>query len=98
MSEMLGMITDSDTERLLNDLSCVDLIPYSVKDNVLTTKSLSRYERASMLLNEAERPLRESNTPEILEKFCEVLKKQSNSALTRIAENILKELGELILM
>ena len=93
MSEMLGVI--SDTERLANDLS-VDLIPYSVKDEVVTT-NLSRYQKASKLLSEIERSLRVFNTPEILMSYCEVLKKQENPALKRIAKDILSELGELII-
>ena len=97
MPEMLGVISDPDTERLPNDLSSVDLIPYSVKDDVITNKSLTRYGRASMLLNEIERSLEQSNTPEILKRFCEVLKKQDNSALSRIAEIMLKELGEFLM-
>ena len=94
MSEMLGVI--SDTERLANDLSSVDLISYQVKDDVITTP-ISRYQKASKLLNEIERSLRVQvlDNRGILISYCEVLKKQKNSALTRIAENMLKELSEL---
>ena len=88
---MLGVI--SDTERLANDLSSADLIPYPVKDDVITT-NVSRYHKASKLLNEIERSLRVFNKPEILNSYCEVLKKQENPALTRIANAMLKELGE----
>ena len=88
---MLGVI--SDTERLANDLSSADLIPYPVKDDVITT-NLSRYQKASKLLNEIERSLRVFNKPEILKSYCEVLKKQENPTLTRIANNMLIELGE----
>ena len=94
MSEMLGVI--SETERLANDLSSVDLIPYSVKDEVITT-NLSRYQKASKLLNEIKRSLRVFNKLKILMSYCEVLKKQENPALTGIAEDILSELGELII-
>jgi len=92
MSKMLEMI--SDTERLANDLSSVDLISYPVKDDVITT-NLSRYQKASKLLNEIERSLRVSTKPETLISYCEALKKQQNSALTRIAQDMLLELGEL---
>ena len=92
-SEMLGTI--SDTERLANDLSSADLIPYPVKDDVITT-NLSRYQKASKLLNEIERSLRVFNKPEVLISYCEVLKTQENPALAGIAENMLMELGELI--
>ena len=90
MPEVLCVITDAGTERLLNELSSVDLIPYSVKDDVITNKSLTRYGRASMLLNEIERSLEQSNT-------LEILKKQDNSALSKIAEIMLKELGEFLM-
>ena len=86
MSEMLDMI--SDTERLANDLSSVDLIPYPVKDAVITT-NLSRYQKASRLLNEIEKSLRVYNKPETLISYCEVLKKQRSLSLTGIAENML---------
>ena len=93
---MLGMISDPDSERLPNDLSSANLIPYSIKDDLISTKGLSRYQKASKLLNEIERSLRNLNTPETLEKFCLVLKKQENPALKRMAGEMLKELGGLI--
>ena len=71
MSEMLGVI--SDTERLANDLSSVDLISYQLKDDVMTT-NLSRYQKASKLLNEIERSLRVFSKPETLISYCEVLR------------------------
>ena len=91
---MLGVI--SDTERLANDLSSADLIPFAVKDDVITT-NLSRYQKASKLLNEIERSLLVINKSETLTSFSEVLKKQKNPALTIIAKNILMELGEVII-
>ena len=93
---MLGVISDPDTERLSNDLSSANLIPHSIKDDLITTKGLSRYQKASKLLNEIERSLRNLNTPEALEKFCLVLKKQENQGLKRMAGEMLKELGGLI--
>ena len=93
---MLGVISDPDSERLPNDLSSANLIPYSIKDDLISTKGLSRYQKASKLLNEMERSLRNVNTPETLEKFCLVLKKQENQGLKRMAGEMLKELGELI--
>ena len=93
---MLDVISDPDTERLPNDLSSANLIPYSIKDDLISTKGLSRYQKASKLLNEIERSLRNLNTPETLEKFCLVLKKLENSALKRMAGEMLKELGGLI--
>ena len=93
MCEMLDVISDPDTERLFNDLSSANLIPYSMKDDLISTKGLSRYQKASILLNEIHRSLKHTNKPEILENFSKVLMKQDNPALTRIAEYILKELG-----
>ena len=95
---MLGVISDPDTERLPNDLLSANLIPYSVKDDLISSKHLSRYQKASKLLNEIERSLRDLNTPEILENLCLVLKKQKNQALKRMAGEMLKELGELIIV
>ena len=94
MSEMLGVI--SDTERLANDLSSADLISYHFKDDVINVNE-SRYQKASKLLNKIVRLLRDFNKPEILISCCEVLKKQMNPALTRIADDMLKDLGELSL-
>ena len=93
---MLGVISDPDIERLSNDLTSANLIPYSIKDDLISTKGLSRYQKASKLLNEIERSLRNLNTPETLEKFCVVLKKQENQSLKRMAGEMLKELGGLI--
>ena len=90
---MLGVISDPDTERLPNDLSSANLIPYSIKDDLISTKGLSRYQKASKLLNEIERSLRNLNTPKTLEMFCLVLKKQENEGLKRMAGEMLKELG-----
>ena len=94
MTDMLDAI--SDTERLANDLSSVNLIPYPVKDDVITTNLLSRYQKASKLLNEIERSLRVFNKPETLISYCEVLRKQKNRPLAIIAQNMLTDLGELI--
>ena len=93
MCEMLDVISDPDTERLPNDLSSANLIAYSMTDDLISTKGLSRYQKASILLNEIHRSLRCTNKPEILENFIKVLAKQENPALTRIAEHMLKELG-----
>ena len=90
---MLGVISDPDTEKLSNDLTSANLIPYSIKDDLISTKGLSRYQKASKLLNEIERSLRNLNTPETLENFCLVLKKQENQGLKRMAGEMLKELG-----
>ena len=81
----------SDTERLANDLSLVDLIPDSVKDAVRTTPSLSRYERASRLVNAVESRLKSRDTPQLLLRFCDVLNRQYDPALSRIANEMVDE-------
>ena len=93
MCEMLDVISDPDTERLPNDLSSANLIPYSVKDDLVSTKGLSLYQKASTLLNEIDRSLRLTKDPQILENFSKVLMKQENPHLSRIAQDMLKELG-----
>ena len=93
MSKMLEVVSNPDTDRLANDLSLADLIPYSVKDHVITS-NLDRYQKASDLFNEIERSLRNYNKPEDLKRFCEILKKLDNPSLTRIADEILKKLSK----
>ena len=92
---MLDLISDPDTERLANDLSVANLIPYSVLDNVIDN-NLSRYQKASKLLNQIHRSLRarHSDKSEILVKFCGILNRLGNPDLSRIAQNILNELGK----
>ena len=90
-SELLGII--SDTSKLAIDLWSADLIPYPVKDNVLTTLGLSRLEKASKLVDEVYRSLKVFKRSDILVKFCEVLKIQQNAGLTRIANEMLKQLS-----
>ena len=48
--EILDAVTDPD--RLVNDLSSVDLISGPVADTVWNTPSLSRYDKDSTLLEE----------------------------------------------
>ena len=84
----------SNTTMLANDLSSVNLITDTVKDKVLTTTNLSRYERASMLMNEVQRSLKVYNKPETLVSFCNVLKKQSIPSV-ELSNTMLRELGML---
>ena len=87
MSE--GLCVISDIGRLASDLSSVGLISDQVKDDITTKK---------VLLNEIMKSLRDFNKPEVLISYCEVLKKPMNPDLTRIAEYMLKDLGELIIV
>ena len=96
ISELLGIISDPD--KLAVDLWSAGLIPDPVKDNVLTTVGLSRFQKASKLVDEVYRSLDVFNSPDILVQFCEVLNIQHNPGLTRIANGMLKQLsGEYII-
>ena len=95
-SELLGIISDPD--KLAVDLWSADLIPDPVKDNVLTTVGLSRLQKSIKLVDEVYRSLKVFNRSDILVKFCEVLNIQHNPGLTRIADEMLKQLsGEYII-
>ena len=59
LSKILDAVTEPD--RLANDLSSADLISGHVAESVLTTPSLSRYDKASRLLEEFQRLLKVSN-------------------------------------
>ena len=90
-SELLGIISDPD--KLAVEMWSADLVPDPVKDNVLTTLGISRFQKSSKLLDEVYRSLKVFKTPNILVKFCEVLKIQQNAGLTRIADDMLKQLS-----
>ena len=87
-SELLGIISDPD--KLAVDLWSADLIPDSVKDNVLNTVGLSRLQKSIKLVDEVNRSLEVFNRSDILVKFCEVLNIQHHPGLTRIADEMLK--------
>ena len=94
-SELLGIISDPD--KLAVDLWSADLIPDSVKDNVLNTVGLSRFQKANKLVDGVYRSLKVANSPDVLVKFCDVLKINQDPGLTRIADEMLKQLlGEYI--
>ena len=90
-SELLGIISDPD--KLAVDMWSVDLVPDPVKDNVLTTLGISRFQKTSILLDEIYRSLKVFKRLDILVKFCEVLKIQQCLGLTRIADEMLKQLS-----
>ena len=95
-SEILDVV--SDPNRLANDLWGVDLISNVVKDNIISTPSVPRYEKASKLLNEVQRSLKVSENPETLISLCRVLTNQNNSVISIICKTMMKEISkELIL-
>ena len=83
-----------DQNRLANDLWSVDLISNVVKDNIVSTPSVPRYEKASKLLNEVQRCLQVNNNSETLTSFCRVLTNQKNSVISLICKTMMKELGK----
>ena len=93
-SEILDLVPDPD--RLANDMSTVDLITNVVRDDVLTTTGLSRYGKASKLLNEAQKSLKFNNNPETLILLCKVLNNQRSPLITTICNNMLKKFGKLL--
>ena len=90
-----SQILDSicDPVKLAVDLWSAGLVSDPVKEIVLTTSGVSQIQKTSKLLDEVYRNLKVFNKPEILVKFCEVLKMQQSEGLTRIASNILKQLS-----
>ena len=96
LSEILDVV--GDPTRLANDLWGVDLISNVVKDNIISTPSVPRYEKASKLLNEVQRSLKVNKNPETLILLCKVLINQSNLVLSTICKTMLNELGKLIVI
>ena len=84
----------SDPIRLANNLWGVNLISNVVKDNIISTPSVPRYEKASKLLNEVQRSLKVNETPETLIALCKVLTNQNNTVISMICKTMLKELGK----
>ena len=72
----------------------VDLISNVVKDNIISTPSVPRYEKASKLLNEVQRSLKVNANPETLISLCRVLTNQNNSVISMICKTMMKELGK----
>ena len=85
----------SDPNRLANDLWGVDLISNVVKDNIISTTSVPRYEKASKLLNEVQRSLNVNENPETLISLCKVLTNQKHAVISMICKTMMKELGKL---
>ena len=83
----------SEPDKLATDLWSAGLLPDPVKDNILTTVGLSRLQKTTKLLDEVYRPLKVFNGTDMLLKFCKVLKRQQNPGLTRISDDILKQLS-----
>ena len=81
----------SDPERLANTLYSAELISFSVKDEVVTTPGLSRYRKASIVVNEVERSISGLNKTEKFSRLCEVMKEQRDQPLSEIVIKMEKE-------
>ena len=81
-----------DPVKLAVDLWSAGLVSDPVKEIVLNTLGVSQIQKTSKLLDEVYKNLKFFNEPEILVKFCEVLKMQQSQALTGLAEDIMKQL------
>ena len=90
MADILDLV--SDPNRLATDLYNRELISRSVQDDVHTTLGLSRYNRASKIVNDFQRQLNVFDDAESLKKFCEVLKSQGDPKLERKAKEMLYDL------
>ena len=78
----------TDPDRLANDLFSANLISDSVRNRVLTTSSLSQYDKSSILLEEFLRYLSIFNDHRTLTSFCHVLNTQDDPALSRLSEEL----------
>ena len=90
MSDILDLV--SDPNRLATDMYNNELISRSVQDEVHTTLGLSRYIKASKIVNDFQRQLNVFDDAESLKKFCEVLKSQGDPKLERKAKEMLYDL------
>ena len=90
--QLIDVITTPD--RLANGLFAANLIPYPVKDRVLSQQNLSHQDKASILVNQVLKSLSAFKDPKTLISFCDVLKNQDDPNLFRIANTMLGDLGK----
>ena len=89
---LVGLIPNPD--KLAKQLSSYGIISEKIKDEMLHEPSLSRFEKASRLLNEVQHVLELSSDPTMLKSFCYTLKEQDDPALNEVADTILNQLGK----
>ena len=80
----------------MNQLSSNGLISEKIKDEMLNEPSLSRFKKASRLLNEVQHVLELSSEPKMLKSFCYTLKEQDDPALNGVADTMLNQLGKFL--
>lgn len=90
MSKLLELISNPD--KLATDCYNKNLISKSTQDDVLTTTGISRYSKASRIVNDFQRQLEVYDEQRLLKKFCDVLKEQGDTTLERRAKEILNDL------
>ena len=94
-SHLVQLIDVTTTpDRLANGLFAANLIPYPVKDRVLSQQNLSHQDKASILVNQVLKSLSAFKDPKTLISFCDVLKNQDDPNLIRIANTMLGDLGK----
>ena len=91
LTDLLEVISAPD--KLANDLLANNLIGASLQKEVLTTPNLSQYAKASKLVNKVLHSLETFDDCKTLVKFCDILKKQDDPDLCRIANTMIRELG-----
>ena len=89
---LVGLIPNPD--KLAKQLSSYGLISEKIKDEMLHEPSLSRFKKASRLLNEVQHVLELSSDPKMLKSFCYILKEQDDPALNGVADTILNQIGK----
>ena len=84
----------SDPVILANELWSKELVSSSVKEDVLTSRSLPVSHHSSLLLNDFSKSLLVPKEDQValLEKLCKVLHKQDNPGLSRIADQLLHDM------
>ena len=90
-AEILVAVTDID--KLANDLWCDSLTTHILKDDVINSPGLFPSQRTAKLVFQFYTQLNFLNTGDFLVAFCTVLKKQNNTELTRITDDMLNELS-----
>ena len=91
--QLIDVITIPDI--LADGLFAANLIPYPVKDRVLSQQNLSHQDKARILVHEVLTSLKAFKDPETLISFCDVLMSQDNPNLSRIANTLSREIGKL---
>ena len=85
--------------KLANDLWTAQLISLTLKNDVLSNRAMSDYEKASKMLNEATKLLKafKRNPDRQMKNFkalCQVLQRQDDPVLSSLVDSMLKASGQ----